>query len=389
MRKQLAAVVSIVIPAWRRADLLRECLHSLAEQSERRFRVLVVSNGGGEAVAAAVEAFADSLNCQLISLPENRGFAAGVNAGLAECRTPYVAVLNDDVRLHPEWLRTLVEWLEAHPETAFCAGMILNGDGSQVDNLGDAVARSGAAWRLGHGLPAAAVGATSAAQTTAQAGQLGAPSPVSQTAADAEQPRPLLAASWTALLLRRSLLDTVGLLDETFVSYLEDVDFAVRCLHANARGMLLPAAVCWHQGSASSGGPASAAVFRQMTRNQRLLRAKDFPYAVRSSYRIENNSAFWTWLGMAIRQGHLLAWLAGQLSFLWVLPSAHRRRLRWDEEGEARLRKWLTAGQAAIYADQFSSSRTAPDRYWRVYFALVGKPEPAATRLSGSTTTPS
>lgn len=342
------AIVTVIIPTWRRADLLRVCLQSLAEQREQRFRTVVVSNAAGEQATAATRDFAATHDCRLIEFAENRGFATAVNAGLAAADTELLAVLNDDVRLDADWLTTMTGWMEAHPETGFCAGAIYSGDGLRIDNLGDALARGAAAWRLGHG---------------AAAEQLGS-----------DSPRRLLAASWTALMLRRSVMERVGNLDEQFVSYLEDMDFALRCVRANVQGALLPQAVCWHQGSASSGGPGARFVFRQMTRNRKLLLAKAIPREMRAECRPEINIASWLWLAMAVRQGKLGAWLAGQTDYWRALPRAMRGRLEWDAEALARLRQWLQDGEAAIYADQCSGQRGRPDAFWRYYFALAGKP---------------
>ncbi|MSO21610.1 MAG: glycosyltransferase [Acidobacteria bacterium] len=368
MQASESAIVTIIIPAWRRADLLRECLRSIEQQSERRFRVTVVSNGGG----AAVEDVAREFGCGLIMLPENRGFAVGVNAGLRTAATPNVAVLNDDVKLHADWLKHLVHWLETHPESSFCAGKILSGDGERIDNAGDAVARCGAAWRLGQG------------------------GHVKQPYVMAEHAHPLLAASWTAVLLRRAVIEQVGLLDEAFVSYLEDVNYALRCVRAGARGDYLPQAIAYHHGGASSGGAESPYVFRQITRNQLLLLAKDMPGSLllRNAPRIVWGQFLWMLMGA--RKGLLMAWASGVARFIAALPGALRNRLRWEPAAAQNLQRWMMAGDAAIYADQFGAQRPAPDTFWRWYFAVFRPPVAAASstpdaesrRISESSTRP-
>ena len=57
----------------------------------------------------------------------------------------------------------------------------------------------------------------------------------------------------TAALFHRSLFDRVGFLDERFESYLEDVDFGIRCSLQGLSGIYVPEAVCWHGGSATRG----------------------------------------------------------------------------------------------------------------------------------------
>ena len=87
--------VSVVIPTWQRGDLLRQCLESLRRQDFSDFRIVLVSNGAGN----WVNEFAQEFECTLVSFPANRGFAAGVNAGIAATGSPYVALVNDDVEL--------------------------------------------------------------------------------------------------------------------------------------------------------------------------------------------------------------------------------------------------------------------------------------------------
>jgi len=112
--------VSVVIPTWRRGDLLGNCLESLRAQTGTDFGTVLVSNGAGD----WVEQLAKEFGCELVKLPSNRGFAAAVNAGIAAGRSRYVTVLNDDVELDPHWLERTVAFLEAYRDVSFCCGKI-------------------------------------------------------------------------------------------------------------------------------------------------------------------------------------------------------------------------------------------------------------------------
>ncbi len=89
------------------------------------------------------------------------------------------------------------------------------------------------------------------------------------------QPRQIRFASMTAALFRRDLFAEIGPLDELFGSYLEDVDFGIRCALGEKSGIYLPAAVSWHRGSATLGAWKSDTV-RLIARNQSVLTAKYF-----------------------------------------------------------------------------------------------------------------
>ncbi|MGH9784082.1 MAG: glycosyltransferase family 2 protein, partial [Terriglobia bacterium] len=197
--------MSVVIPTWRRDDLLQNCLESLRRQTFTDFNAVVVSNGAGAWAERLAEAFA----CTLVTLPSNRGFAAGVNAGIKAGSSPYVLVLNDDVELERHWLDRTVSFLDERPEVSFCCGKIHQGDGVSLDNAGDALSLAGSSWRLGFGRK--------------DTGQF-------------DLPRPVWAVSGTATLFRRSAFEQVGqhvgIFDEDFFAYLEDMDWSLRAARA-------------------------------------------------------------------------------------------------------------------------------------------------------------
>jgi GT2 family glycosyltransferase len=349
--------VAVVIPTWRREDLLKNCLHSLDQQAFRNFRSVIVSNAASRQATLIGEA----AGCTVIPLSSNRGFAAAVNAGITHTRQPYVLVLNDDVELDPHWLERTVSLLDEHPEISYCCGKIYQTGGLLLDNAGDALSLGGSAWRLGYGRPYSRNGS-----------------------GDFDFPRPLWAVSGTATLFRRTVFEKIGLFDESFFAYLEDMDFSLRAARAGLSGYYLPEATCRHLGGATLGGPVSAAVIRLLTQNQLLLLAGQFPARVllRLSPRIAWSQILWA--AMALRKLRFGAYLAGLAGFLRRLPQALRRRTPWRaEEAQAFLAR-LKASEREIYADVSAADRPCRDTFWRLYFALFpprGKPEAAEGSL--------
>src|SRR5262249_2949057 len=155
--------------------------------------------------------------------------------------------------LDAEWLRVLLEGVTGGSRAdqgvrpTFATGKILSAaNRSVIDGAFDLISRGGCACRCGAGR------ADGALWNSTRVSRL---------------------APMTAVLFRRSLFEDVGWLDESFGSYLEDVDLGLRCALAGKNGLYIPAAVAHHQGSATSGAWNKDTV-RLISRNQVLLSAK-------------------------------------------------------------------------------------------------------------------
>jgi len=98
--------VDIIIPYYKRRDLLERCLDSLENTLYPSMSIVVVDNGGKE--AGLVFLVKRYRNARLVRLPENRGYAGGCNAGLKNTSADYVVFMNDDTVHDPHWLDQLV-----------------------------------------------------------------------------------------------------------------------------------------------------------------------------------------------------------------------------------------------------------------------------------------
>jgi GT2 family glycosyltransferase len=290
--------VTAIIPMWNRAELTRQCVAALRQQTVAFDRILVVDDGSTEPFHGD----------DVLRLPENRGFAAAVNAGWRAATTTHIAVINNDVRLHPAWLEHLLAaggW--------FATGKLFRPDGL-LDGTFDLLSRGGFAWRAGHGRPD------------------GGPW---------DTPREISMASFTAVLLRTELREQVGELNESFGSYYEDVEFGVRCRRAGLRGRYVPAATGRHEGSATAGA-WSAFTVRQISTNHARLVAQHWG----KSHRWAVVAAEFLWRVLARRRGHRAVF-----PVFPVRPAAP-----------------LACDDALIQALQ---QETGFDTFWRWYFRLV------------------
>ena len=217
-----AARVAAVIPTWNRRDLLVTLLKSLNAQTRPFEEIIVVDNGSTDDSAD----LAERAGSKVLRLGQNLGFAAAVNRGIDATDADWVAILNNDVTLEPDWLANLLE-AAALEDTWFATGKILRaGNPSLVDGTFDEVSRGACASRCGSGKPDGPVW---------------------------NQPRRIRLAPMTAAIFKRQLFRDLGGLDESFGSYMEDVDFGLRCALAGREGLYVPSAVAYHRGSATLG----------------------------------------------------------------------------------------------------------------------------------------
>ncbi len=116
----MTPAVSVIIPAFNRADVLGRAIDSVLAQTYPDFELIVVDDGSTDRTAEVVQTFADP---RIRYIPQaNAGVAAARNTGLAEARGRFVAFLDSDDRFLPHKLAVQVAVLEASPEVGLVAG---------------------------------------------------------------------------------------------------------------------------------------------------------------------------------------------------------------------------------------------------------------------------
>jgi GT2 family glycosyltransferase len=249
-----ALAVSAVVVNHRRPELTIECLASLEAALGRLgepAELIAVDNGSGDGSAARIgERFPDA---RVVALDENRGFAGAVNAALEGAGGEWVLLLNNDTTIDAGAVARLLEAGRSAGDVGSVAAQmrfaasprIVNSAGIGVDRLGIAYDRG-----LGDRADAEAV------------------APASGDAVE------VFGASGGAALLRRSMLDELGGLDESFFFALEDVDLAWRARMAGWRALYAPGAVVWHH-HGTTGRHTSAFKHLHVGRNRVRMLAKN------------------------------------------------------------------------------------------------------------------
>ncbi len=213
--------LTVIVPTWNGEQLLRTCLHSLRLQTVP-CGVLVVDNGSTDSTHELLRNEFPSVD--YLPLEQNFGFAKAVNLGIQKSRTEFVALLNNDTEVDPHWVEAGLKAFECYPDYAFFASKMLNFRRREtVDSAGDCYGRGGLPHKRGMGEPASHYTLTG----------------------------PVLGASGGAAFYRRKLFDRIGLFDEGFYLYLEDVDLSLRAQFAGLRCLYLPEAIVYHVEAAS------------------------------------------------------------------------------------------------------------------------------------------
>lgn len=226
--------VGVVIVNYNAGGLLDRALASLARQTRRPDRVIVVDNASTDGSPEGLERTFSAV--ELIRLDENVGFAAANNTGVraaADCE--WVALLNPDAFPEPDWLERLLDAARSEPGYSFFASrLLLADDPDTLDGTGDVYHVSGLAFRRDHGRPAA----------------------------KAVRPQEeVFAPCAAAALYRRNAFLEVGGFDERYFAYLEDLDLAFRLRLAGHRCLYVPSSRALHHGSAIAGRTSNFTIY--------------------------------------------------------------------------------------------------------------------------------
>ena len=307
-------MISAIVPVFNGREHLARLLESLDAQTLRTGETVVVDNGSTDGAPD----LARQRGARVIAMGHNAGFAPAVNRGIREARGEWLAVLNSDVVLAPDYLQKL-----AAADAPFATGRILSPRGT-LDATFDLTSRAGTTWRAGSGMP---------------------------DAAPFDAAREIASPPFTALLIRATVFRQAGLLEERFESYLEDAEFGLRCARLGIAGRYVPEARAVHAGSATLGRWHPETV-RRIARNQLFLVSLHL-----------SRSCWWAvltgqllWGAVALRHRTGPAWLKGKWEGL--------RGFRFAAADE-RITLQLSRNEQLIHT-------LSRDRYWKLYFLLTG-----------------
>lgn len=308
--EQMVGRTWIIIVNYRTADLVIDCLRSIATQigDLPGLHAVVVDNASGD---GSTEKLLQAINhegwqdwASVISSRRNGGFAYGNNIGIREAlrsadHVDHVMLLNPDTIAHTGAIRALVEFMAGHPQAGIAGSLLENAEGGIEPSAHHAPSP------LGELVSTARLGMLS--RTLAR--HVATP-PMRETAHECDW------VSGASLIIRREVFEQIGLMDEGYFLYFEEVDFCTRARNAGWQVWFVPESRIVHLEGASTG-----------IRDTRRRRAA-YWYDSRRRYFIKHFGI----AGLALADA---LWALGRSSF------ALRRMLRLGSGGGQQDPKWF------------------------------------------------
>ena len=254
----MTARVDVIVVCWNDKEKIATALDSVFALREVRddpsFANVVVSDNGSSDGSRAFIAERYGGRVRIVENGANLGFAAACNRAFAATSSEYVFLLNPDAELKDGALREIAAFMDAHPRCGIAGSRIYNYDGSVQQSVGEFDTWAGAFLR------SSAWGEWPVFRRFANGAGL------REFAYDA--PRRVDLAIGAALAIRRATLDEIGLFDERFFLYHEEVDYAKRAAEAGWETWFVPASEAVHEGMGSARGQYSVEKRKQSSRRK-------------------------------------------------------------------------------------------------------------------------
>jgi GT2 family glycosyltransferase len=265
----LAMNLSIIIVSWNTQLLLAQCLASIQSATHPKtladLEIFVVDNASSDGSADMVRQHFPSV--RLIESPENLGFARGNNLAIRQSTGRYVLLLNPDTELLPGALEGLLEFMETRPDAGAAGSCLLNPDGTLQYSCSPAPTLMREFWRLLH---------------------LDALYPYGSywmNTWSSSAPREVDNVQGASLIVRRSILDQIGVLDEGYFMYTEEVDLCYRIRQAGWHIFWVPSSHVTHYGGQSTQ-QVSAEMFLHLYRSKILYFRKHHGMLATAIYKL-------------------------------------------------------------------------------------------------------
>jgi len=298
----MADRLSVVIPNWNGLRFLATCLGALRDQTLADIEVILVDNASSDGSGDFVRTGYSEV--RLIELGENRGFTGACNLGMEAATGAYIALLNNDTEVQPDWAEQVVAAFADHPDAGIVASkMLLFDQRDRFHTAGDFFTTDGRAGNRG--------------AWEWDTGQY-------------DRGEYVFSACGGSAVYRKSMLSEIGRLDDDYFFLLEDVDLAWRAQLAGYKVWYEPRAIVFHHLSATGGGVTAS---YHDGRNGIWLIVKNMPGSLMRKYarRILARQLLLLWESAKSWRGReararLRGMIAGALSIRG--PLAKRKRIQ-------------------------------------------------------------
>lgn len=208
-------LVSIIIVNWNGGDIFQKCIESLGEVTYPNWELIVVDNGSTEKLLKLPK------NTKIIKNSKNSGFAPANNQGVKSANGKYVLLLNNDTLVEKNFLNIMVDKMESEDDLGVIQPKIKIMDNPKLlDNCGSFLTNIGFLHHIGF---------------------------MKKDSKEYNIEKEVFSVKGACMLIRKKLIDKVGLFDDEFVSYFEETDFCWKSWLLNYRVIYLPNTYILHK----------------------------------------------------------------------------------------------------------------------------------------------
>ena len=241
--------VSVITPNYNGAEFLDKYFKSLDQDSEHIGEVIIIDNGSSDSSLDYIEKHSFSFPVVVIENDKNMGFAPAVNQGILKSKYDYVFSLNNDTELEKGSIKAMLDLIQGRDVFSVQSKMLQAQNKGLIDDDGDEYNLLGWTKKIGE----------------------------NQDSNNYSHVFEIFSSCAGAALYKKSVFDEIGLFDDEFFAYMEDVDLAIRSQIYGYRNLLCPDAIVYHIGSATSGSRYNEFKVRIAARNNVWTVYKNLP----------------------------------------------------------------------------------------------------------------
>lgn len=331
--------VAVIVLNYKGIEDTRQCIDSLTQQTYPYITIVAVENGSNDSSVERFHTFKEMYGDQVITLynKQNLGFAGGVNTGIKwaiDNNYDYIALLNNDATADVAWVQSLVNGTVNNKHIGITTGLLLHQAGKTIDSTGEQYSKWGLPFPRNRGDET----------KSAPKGEL------------------VFGATGGATLYKTALFQDIGLFDEDFFAYYEDVDISFRAQLAGWKVAYTPEAIAYHKQGATSNKIPGFTVY-QMFKNLPILFEKNVPRELLLSVGVRFYFAYIVMFFNAIKNGAGIPAIKGLLKSIvlafsslpkrWIIQKNKRvstdyiKSILWpdlppDQTGLRKVRKFFT-----------------------------------------------
>jgi len=294
--------VTVVVVNYKGIEDTKACLASLEKQTYQDFVIAAVENGSQDGSVKEFKKIEKKYGEKVKAFynRKNLGFDGGVNTGIRwalkqDCE--YVVLLNNDAIVDKNWLEELVKTADSNEKYGTVTCLLLHADGKTIDSTGDWYSKWGLAFPRNRDNPTS----------------------------EAPDGGEVFGATGGASLHRTKMLREIGIFDEDFFAYYEDIDISFRAQLYGWKIYYQPRAIAYHQQGGTSGKMPGFTVY-QAFKNQPLIYIKNVPQGLLVSIGIRFYLAYWLMFFNAVAKGNGRYALKGALESIWYGFKALKKR---------------------------------------------------------------